>query len=107
MLLTPDAIQRLITWFDQNPNCNDLITGPLLFDGMNRIATHYNPGWRSEMWGMWSQAYRAPSGEVVAPVELPDRMLGLIELPSGKRVSGVERQYILLDATPVGRPLPG
>ena len=68
VLLAPRAIEKLLAFYEAHPDCNDLITGPMIGDSLDSLSTHYNPGWRSEMWGMWGQAWKAPTGEVVSVV---------------------------------------
>jgi glycosyltransferase involved in cell wall biosynthesis len=68
VFLAKDSIAKLLAFYDANPDCNDLLTGPLLRNGRSILATHYNPGWRSEMWGMWGHAWKSPTGEIASAV---------------------------------------
>lgn len=61
VLLQPGAVQKIIQWFADNPGCKDLITGPLLYDTLTGISTHFADVWRGEMWGIWSQAWEKGS----------------------------------------------
>ena len=40
-LLPGGTINRLLKWFDSNPDCRDLLTGPLLSNQLWPIATHF------------------------------------------------------------------
>lgn len=54
VLLQSNAIDVLISHYRQNPNCKDLIQGPLLYDDLKNISTHFKPGWSGDMYGTWS-----------------------------------------------------
>ncbi|WP_431635117.1 hypothetical protein ACQVBX_15145 [Dyella sp. KULCS107] len=69
-------------------------------DGKTQALT-YQPG-RTRWYGVTT--FR--DGLVLSDELMSERSV-LVELPNGKRVSGVERQYILLDATPVRRSMSG
>jgi len=63
ILVEPDAIRRLIEFYDANPTTDDLYTGPLRFDDLDNITTHFDDTWRAEMWGIWAKAWRCKCGE--------------------------------------------
>lgn len=54
VLLEPGVIPRLVEWFDARPESLDLLTGPLVYDDLKNISTHFDPVWRGEMWGIWA-----------------------------------------------------
>jgi cephalosporin hydroxylase len=62
VLLLPDAVRRLINWYDSNPDNNDLLTGPLLYDPLNYGSTHFDLRWAAEMWGVWGNAWSCRCG---------------------------------------------
>ncbi len=76
VLLIPSSLARLLAYFNENPETPDLIQGPLLADGLNRIATHFKPQWYSGMYGTWAydERGRNPNGD---PFEIPMQGLGL------------------------------
>jgi len=99
VLLAPGCLQALTDYFDANPECNDLIHGPLLsnfihsptpyvdpeeFDPDNTTApevppmrlegSHMVPQWRKAMFGTWGQDARWIGSE---PFEIPQHGLGL------------------------------
>jgi hypothetical protein len=53
VLLAPGSIARLKDWYERNPDNEDLLSGPLLYDDLNNISTHFDPKWNAEMWGVW------------------------------------------------------
>lgn len=58
VLLAPGALLSLTDYFLRNPESNDLISGPMLYDTLQDFATHFDPIWRAEMLGVWSNAWR-------------------------------------------------
>ena len=96
VMIEPEAVRRLIEWYDDNPDTLDLYHGPLIYDDLNHTSTHFQDEWRSEMWGTWGtderyqyerrvEVTKADSGEVAvqvhrtecAPFEIPGMGLGL------------------------------
>ena len=53
ILFVPGAIARLRQYFSEHPDSHDLLQGPLLYDDLNSISTHFDLTWRSQMWGTW------------------------------------------------------
>ena len=53
VLLEPDTVRRLIQFYDTNPDCLDLIQGPLVYDDLKSYSSHFNDEWREQMWGTW------------------------------------------------------
>ena len=76
VFLVPGALARLSRYFAENPNTNDLLQGPLLYDDLASFATHFEPVWRDGMYGSWAKDERAddPDGP---PFEIPMQGLGL------------------------------
>lgn len=54
VLLQPDAVKNLLDYYTKNPETKDLIQGPLLYDDLKNISTHFNPVWRGNMYGTWA-----------------------------------------------------
>jgi glycosyltransferase involved in cell wall biosynthesis len=78
VLVAPGAIDRLVAFFEERPECNDLVQGPWLYDSLNDgvSVSQMEPQWRSEMFGTWFSDPRANNvdGE---PFEIPMQGLGL------------------------------
>lgn len=64
VMLIPGAIEKLLQYYEQNPDTKDLLTGPLLYDNFKGISTHFDLIWRSHMWGTWSNAWKTPTGKI-------------------------------------------
>lgn len=76
VLLAPGAIARLRAYYREDPETNDLLQGPLLYDDRGSISTHFEPEWRAQTWGTWSTDPRGldPEG---APFDIPMQGLGV------------------------------
>lgn len=53
VLVYPGAIAKLLKFYDLNPECNDLLHGPLITETGDVIATEMRPGFRGENFGIW------------------------------------------------------
>jgi hypothetical protein len=76
VLFAPGAIARLKAYYREHPGCVDLLQGPLVYDDLQNIATHFKPEWDDQMWGKWETDPRGedPEGE---PFEIPMQGLGV------------------------------
>jgi hypothetical protein len=76
VLFAPGAIARLKAYYREHPGCVDLLQGPLLYDELLSVATHFDPVWRDQMWGTWGIDPRGddPEGE---PFEIPMQGMGV------------------------------
>jgi glycosyltransferase involved in cell wall biosynthesis len=76
ILFVPKAIARLKAYYRKHPKSIDLLQGPLLYDGLDHIATHFDPVWSDQMWGVWAMNPRGddPHGK---PFEIPMQGLGV------------------------------
>lgn len=76
VLLAPGALPALLAHFDAHPFCRDLVQGPLVYDDLTKVSTHWEPNWRGGMLGTWATDVR---GEVPdAPAfEIPLQGLGV------------------------------
>lgn len=70
------SISRLKQYYAAHPNTNDLIQGPLLYDQLQSVSTHFEPIWNEHMWGVWSTANQTLSPDAL-PFEIPMQGLGL------------------------------
>ena len=70
------ALYKLIEYYKKNPGTKDLIHGPLLYDDLKTVSTHFDMKWRGDMWGIWATDDRGKdaSGE---PFEIPAQGMGL------------------------------
>ena len=76
VLLAPGALRQLLQYFDAHPDTRDLLQGPLVYDDLTTLSTHFEPGWRDGMYGTWGTDERGvdPTSE---PFEIPMQGLGV------------------------------
>jgi len=74
VLLDPGAIPGMLSWIDANPECDDLLHGPMVMDNGREWVTHMEPVWREHMWGIWADTVKELP---VDPWEIPMHGLGL------------------------------
>jgi hypothetical protein len=72
----PGAMQRLLAYLTAHDESRDLLQGPLLYDDLNAIATHFRPAWRSGMFGCWDMDVRGRDPDA-PPFDIPMQGLGL------------------------------
>jgi glycosyltransferase involved in cell wall biosynthesis len=68
------SMQRLRDYVDVNPDCLDLLQGPLLYDDMLNGADSFSTVWSDGMWGQWANIQPDRS---VEPYEIPMHGMGL------------------------------
>ena len=75
VLFVPGAFDSLIRYYAKNPDCKNIIHGPLLYDNLRSCATHFKPTWGGGMYGQWdTDNNRLNSG---LPFEIPMQGLGV------------------------------
>jgi hypothetical protein len=77
VLLTEGVLGRLKRFYRENPDCLDLLQGPLVDDDLETLSSHFEPVWRDQMWGIWARDPRAREGPDGEPFEIPMQGLGL------------------------------
>jgi hypothetical protein len=76
VLFPPGALRALICYFDENPDTPDLIQGPILWDNLKEVSSHWAPEWSSGMFGTWANDPVADDA-AAAPFEIPMQGLGV------------------------------
>lgn len=77
VFVEPKALKKLIKFYDSKKDEGNLLQGPLVYDDMTSVSTHFNlDSWGSYMWGQWATDSRGidPKGE---PFEIPAQGMGL------------------------------
>ena len=75
-LLESGSLQKLITYYDENPETEDFIQGPMISESLDTIFTHFKPTWGGGMYGQWGIDERASDIEN-PPFDIPMQGLGL------------------------------
>jgi hypothetical protein len=73
VLLEKGAIESLLQYYSNNPDCRDIVSGPLLYDDLVNQSTEFSPAWRDSMYGVWHTNKQALESE--QPFEI--KMMGL------------------------------
>ncbi|MDP2354557.1 MAG: FkbM family methyltransferase [Beijerinckiaceae bacterium] len=76
ILIAPGALARLLDYCNATPGSRDLLQGPLLYDDLRSIATHFEPNWRAGMYGTWAFDERG-NDPGSPPFSIPMQGLGL------------------------------
>lgn len=76
VLVEPGAIRALLQYYEDHPDSDDLIQGPLVLDDIYNMYTHFDPRWQGGMFGVWAADPRAnnKNGEAF---DIPAQGLGL------------------------------
>jgi hypothetical protein len=76
VMVEKNGIDVLLKYYEDHPDCKDLVQGPLWYDGLDsNMATQFDPIFRSHMYGIWGNNKEAYNkGE---PFEIPMQGLGL------------------------------
>lgn len=73
VMFQPHAIDSLLKYYSENPDCKNIVQGPLIYDDQVGRATHFKPAWGADMYGQWDfdrEKYKAGK-----PFSIP--MMGL------------------------------
>lgn len=76
VLFAPGSLARLLALFRAGRDGGNLLQGPLFYDDLRTLSTHFEPVWRERMWGTWAtdERGRNPDNE---PFEIPMQGLGV------------------------------
>lgn len=76
VMFEPGSLKKLIDFFDSGKDQNNLLQGPLVYDDLKNISTHFDLNvWRSYMWGTWATDPRGLD-ESLESFEIPAQGLG-------------------------------
>jgi hypothetical protein len=79
VLLEPGSLKKLLNYYDKGLDKGNLLQGPLLYDDLKHISTHFDfsaKKWNSFMWGKWATDKRGTDRNA-KPFEIPGNGLGL------------------------------
>lgn len=75
VMIKSGGLDKLLEYYDHNPNCKDIISGPLWYDNLSSYATEFSPVWRGDMYGIWGSNHEMMKKD--EPFEIPMMGLGL------------------------------
>jgi GT2 family glycosyltransferase len=76
VMFVPGSLKRLLDYFEGNPNSNDLLHGPLVYDDLKSLSTSWNTKeWSNGMLGKW---HSDPQGAIPTnpPFEIEAQGMG-------------------------------
>ncbi len=76
VLLAPGSIGALRAFYAEHPDCPNLLSGPMLGDHQQVMATHFDDVWSRDMWGVWGH-HPAGDDPGAEPFEIAAMGLGL------------------------------
>jgi len=77
VLLDPGCLKKLLDYYDAGEDQGNLLQGPLMYDDMENVCTHFNlDKWGGEMWGVWDTDKRGVDADA-EPFEIPAQGLGV------------------------------
>lgn len=76
VMLQPGSLKKLINFYDSGKDFGNLLQGPLIYDDMTHISTHFDLKWSDHMWGQWGTDDRGISIDS-DPFEIPAQGMGL------------------------------
>jgi glycosyltransferase involved in cell wall biosynthesis len=74
VMLVPGAVAKLKEWLKENPNCTDLLQGPILWNDLKCGADSFKDVWSGGMWGQWENLHH---DRTLPPYEIPMMGMGL------------------------------
>jgi len=76
VMIYPGVLSKLIEYYLRNPDTKDILHGPLVYDNLASVSTHFHPRWSGQMWGQWATDARGqdPAAE---PFEIWGNGMGL------------------------------
>jgi len=77
VLLEPGAIGKLLEYYNAYPDTKNLLSGPLVYDNLMSLSTHFDDVWRTEMWGIWGTDDRGKHRDS-DPFEIPAMGMGVV-----------------------------
>lgn len=82
VLLYKNSINALLNYYKDESTHKNIVSGPLLYDDMKHISTHFDPVWRGHMYGTWGTNNNAYTDNT--PFEIPMQGLGCFSCKTDK-----------------------
>ena len=76
VLFEQGSLKKLIDFYKENPDTKNFHQGPLVYDNLTGYSTHFDPGWREQMYGIWANDKRGSNPDA-EPFEIPMQGLGI------------------------------
>lgn len=76
VFVEPGSIKKLIDFYDDGKDNGNLLQGPLIYDDLQNLSTHFDLKWSGHMWGTWATDKRGMDING-SPFEIPAQGMGL------------------------------
>ena len=76
VMIEAGGLKKLIDFYDSGKDNGNLLQGPLIYDDMDSISSHFDLKWSQHMWGQWGTDARALNPNS-PPFEIPAHGMGL------------------------------
>jgi hypothetical protein len=79
VLLEPGSLKKLLDYYDKGLDNGNLLQGPLLYDDLHNVSTHFDfssKEWSGYMWGAWATDKRGTKSSN-KPFTIPGNGMGL------------------------------
>jgi hypothetical protein len=76
VFVEPGSIKKLIDFYDDGKDNGNLLQGPLIYDDLENLSTHFDLKWSGHMWGTWATDRRGMNING-PPFEIPAQGMGL------------------------------
>jgi hypothetical protein len=76
ILLEPGCLKKLIDFYEWGADGGNFLQGPLVYDDLKNVSTHFDLVWRGHMWGIWATDDRGKDPNS-PPFEIPAQGMGL------------------------------
>lgn len=77
VFIQPGSLKKLINFYDSGYDEGNLLQGPLIYDDLTNLSTHFDfKEWSSHMWGKWGTDDRGKNIDS-PPFEIPGQGCGL------------------------------
>ena len=85
----------IINYYENNPKTDNLLQGPLVYDNLNNVSTHFDPVWRDEMYGIWKTDKRGEDKNA-EPFEIPMQGLGVFSCRKESKALSISGRIVIL-----------
>ena len=97
VLLCPvvQTLEKLFQFIDRYPNTMHLYQGPLVYDNLRMISTHFNDEWGGQMWGRWGNAWSCKCKQKNFSVINDNNICKIVDLKNQNHMPHCEHCYTI------------
>ena len=89
VLLCParKVICHILEFIYNNADSKDLYSGPLVYDDLHTISTHFNDVWSGQMWGQWGDTRKCNCGNFYFSSLVIDNKIVVVDVATQQQYS--------------------